>query len=131
MHLLETGNKFRRYSWLLRLVLTKQFEEYILISDFIHERAFGKMSSEELITSYTRHNAELRADPRVVVMDPREGWGKLCEILHVQIPDIPYPHLNSQASLLKRHVLGSALKYFVLWYVLPLCVAITVYWMWV
>ena len=127
-HLLETGNKVRRYRWILKYFLTEQLDQFFVISDFIHNKAFGTMTRKELVESYDTHNTLLQSDPSVTVMDPRDGWVKLCAMLRVEVPNTPYPHLNSNAGLLKKHLLMNMLKCTLLWYILPLlCVALALY----
>jgi hypothetical protein len=45
---------------------------------------------------------------RLLVWDPKEGWGPLCEFLEVDVPDSPLPHLNDTASF-KEGVIGGSL----------------------
>lgn len=42
---------------------------------------------------------------RLLVFDVREGWAPLCEFLDVEVPDIPFPHLN-EAREMQRRLLG-------------------------
>ena len=123
-HLLDTGNTVRRYKWILKYFLTNQLDQYIVIGDFIHKKAFGEMSRKELVESYNSHNELLESDCSVTVMDPKEGWQKLCAVLKVDIPDTPYPHLNSKAGLLKMHIIKNIVKCTFFWYILPLCAII-------
>lgn len=55
------------------------------------------------IEAFTRHNAQVRkvipAD-RLIIWQPGDGWGPICNGLGVAIPDEPYPHSNSSASFL-------------------------------
>ena len=60
------------------------------------------------IAAYEQHNAEVRSSipaQRLLVFDVKEGWAPLCDFLHVPIPAVPFPRLNSRAllpSLLQR-----------------------------
>ena len=50
------------------------------------------------ITVYRRRTEEVRATiapERLLVFDVAEGWGPLCEFLGVEVPDTPFPRLNS------------------------------------
>ena len=51
--------------------------------------------------AYERHNADVRAqsDPaRLVEWQPGDGWEPLCTALHVDVPDEPFPHVNTAAE---------------------------------
>ena len=119
MNLLATGDKLRKYRWFLKYFQSEQLDQFITISDYIHEKAFGKMSRDELVSAYNTHNATLAADPRVTVMEPEDGWNKICAMLELDIPDSPYPHLNSKAGVLKKHIAKILIKSILLWIVLP------------
>lgn len=118
--LLATGDKLRKYRWLLKYFHSQQLDQFIIISDFIHKKAFGKMTRKELVSSYNTHNASLAADPHVTVMEPKEGWTKLCAMLGLEVPRSPYPHLNTKAGVLRRHVVKILVKSVLLWFVLPM-----------
>ena len=54
--------------------------------------------------AYERHNAEVRASVppgRLVLWQPGDGWGPLCEALAVAVPDDPFPHLNTRQDFPK------------------------------
>jgi len=49
--------------------------------------------------AYDDHNAEVRASvppERLVDWKPGDGWGPLCEALGLDVPDDPFPHLNTR-----------------------------------
>ena len=49
--------------------------------------------------AYDRHNAEVQASvppERLVDWKPGDGWGPLCEALALDVPDDPFPHLNTR-----------------------------------
>jgi hypothetical protein len=55
----------------------------------------------EAKAAYEQHNAAVRAAvpaDRLVVWQPRDGWGPLCDALDVPVPDEPFPHSNSTAE---------------------------------
>lgn len=61
---------------------------------------------EHALELYHRHNEQvMRAVPedRLLVYDVAEGWEPLCEFLGVEIPDVPFPHLNQAASFRARY----------------------------
>jgi len=48
--------------------------------------------------AYEQHNADVRAqaDPaRLVEWQPGDGWEPLCAALGVDVPDEPFPHVNT------------------------------------
>jgi len=51
------------------------------------------------IAAYERHNAAVRASvppDRLVDWQPKDGWGPLCAALGAEVPDTPFPHLNTR-----------------------------------
>jgi len=57
---------------------------------------------DEALARYERHNEEVaRAVPaeRLLVFDVAEGWEPLCAFLDVDVPDVPFPHLDGRAEL--------------------------------
>jgi hypothetical protein len=54
---------------------------------------------EASLAAYERHNAEVRASvppERLVDWKPGDGWRPLCEATGVDVPDAPFPHLNTR-----------------------------------
>ena len=54
---------------------------------------------------YERHNAQVRATAprdRLVTYRPGDGWEPLCAALDVDIPDEPYPHVNTTEQFQER-----------------------------
>ena len=51
--------------------------------------------------AYEAHNAAVKASfgpDRLLVFEPSQGWGPLCDFLGVPVPDEPYPNINSSAE---------------------------------
>jgi hypothetical protein len=67
-----------------------------VIWDPIFERRMD--DKEWVISRYEAHNQavidEVPAD-KLLVYEPGEGWQPLCEFLEVEVPDEPYPKVNS------------------------------------
>ncbi|MFK7896151.1 MAG: sulfotransferase family protein [Myxococcota bacterium] len=68
----------------------------------------GAIEAESNIEIFERHNREVvesvPAD-QLLVFSVKEGWAPLCEFLGVEVPDVPFPHLNeSKGSIHKRLV---------------------------
>ena len=62
------------------------------------------------IAAYERHNADVRArapERRLVEWSAKDGWGPLCRVLGVAVPDEPFPHANSTEDFLGRNVGGA------------------------
>jgi predicted naringenin-chalcone synthase len=54
---------------------------------------------DEALERYARHNKQvLETVPadRLLVYDVEDGWEPLCEFLGVDVPDVPFPHLNDR-----------------------------------
>jgi hypothetical protein len=63
-------------------------------------RQFGGATLDEAsaVAAYERHNDHVRAtapSDRLVEWHPGDGWAPLCTALGVDIPDEPFPHVNS------------------------------------
>jgi hypothetical protein len=67
---------------------------------------------EATIRKYEEHNAAVRAGippERLLVWKPEDGWEPLCAALHLPVPDIPFPHMNTQRTFRFRRFLASLL----------------------
>ena len=63
------------------------------------------LDRDAAIAAYERHNEHVRAtaDPaRLVEWQAGDGWGPLCEALGLEIPDAPFPHLNTTEEWVAR-----------------------------
>jgi hypothetical protein len=66
--------------------------------DRIHDHAF-------MIDHFEQHNAAVKATipkKRLLVYEVSEGWDPLCEFLGVDVPDTPFPKVNSREELQAR-----------------------------
>lgn len=53
------------------------------------------------VAAYERHNAAVRAEVpagRLLEWHPSDGWASICAALQVEVPDMPFPHLNTTAE---------------------------------
>ena len=82
---------------------------------------------EHFLNLYADHNARMNADPEVFRFDPSEGWEKLCAVLKVEVPEVPYPRLNSGGSLVMDGLMAEVKRCVFYRYVLPLCVIVLGY----
>lgn len=59
----------------------------------------GRMDDREhMMGCFEKHCAEVLAGvpaDRLLVFEAKDGWGPLCTFLGVEVPDEPYPHVNS------------------------------------
>ncbi len=59
----------------------------------------GRMDDREhMMACFEKHCAEVLAGvpaDRLLVFEAKDGWGPLCTFLGVDVPNEPYPHVNS------------------------------------
>jgi hypothetical protein len=56
--------------------------------------------------AYERHNDEVRSaipPQRLVVWKPEDGWAPICEALDTEVPDEPFPHVNTSEDWERGH----------------------------
>jgi hypothetical protein len=81
--------------------LPAQFDDgFLAMWQAIAHNRFTPNTDDEAAAkaAYERHNADVRAhaDPaRLVEWQPGDGWEPLCAALGVDIPDEPFPHVNT------------------------------------
>jgi Sulfotransferase domain len=59
------------------------------------------------VAAYERHNTHVRATAppdRLLEWHPGDGWEPICEALGVDVPDEPFPHVNTTEEF--RAMLG-------------------------
>lgn len=49
--------------------------------------------------SYVKEVEETVPSDRLLMMHVSEGWQPLCEFLQVEVPDLPFPNINSRNEL--------------------------------
>ena len=69
----------------------------------IHEGVFGGASDDDeaCLAAYRRQSAQVRAEvpaDRLLVFDPADGWGPLCDFLGIDAPQAEFPHANTTAD---------------------------------
>ena len=71
-----------------------------MIKATIDDHLGGVMNDREaLISAYQVHNHAVKNafdDSRLLVFEAKQGWGPLCSFLGVEIPEEPFPHINSK-----------------------------------
>ena len=75
-------------------------------------RDFGeRIHDHDFMTAYfDEHNAAVEAGidkKRLLVYDVAQGWGPLCEFLGVEVPDSPFPKVNSREEMQARMAKGA------------------------
>lgn len=72
--------------------------------------ANGHESPQQLIDAMIAHNEEVKRTvpaERLLVWEPADGWGPLCEFLEVDVPAEPLPHANDRETFLGRVIDGA------------------------
>jgi hypothetical protein len=96
---------FARGSAAARPAPMKEMIEAVLGSRFTKEFT----EREPAIQAYERNNARVReALPahRLVEWTTEDGWGPLCRVLGVPVPDEPFPHANTTEEFKARVTAG-------------------------
>ncbi|NJN52708.1 MAG: sulfotransferase family protein [Gammaproteobacteria bacterium] len=75
--------------------------------DLIWQGVFdGRMDDKaHVIAVLKRHEAAVKAaipQHRLLVFEAASGWAPLCEFLGVDVPDVPYPRVNTTEDFLAR-----------------------------
>ena len=61
---------------------------------------------QRAMAAYERHNEEVRRacwSHRLVEWQPENGWAPICSALGVEVPDEPFPHVNTTADWERGH----------------------------
>jgi len=72
-----------------------------MIKDLFAAFSGGTLDEASAIAAYERHNADVRATApadRLLEWHPGDGWTPLCAALGLEVPDEPFPHVNSTAE---------------------------------
>ena len=71
----------------------------------------GKETTDQwMIDAFNKHTEEVKATvpaDRLLVWSPADGWGPLCELLDLPVPDAPLPNVNDTATFGLRLVDGA------------------------
>lgn len=78
-----------------------------MVTAAVSRRSLGGRPHDEATVraAYARNNTEVRAAvpaERLLVLDPSAGWEPLCAFLAVDVPDVPYPLLNTTEEFKTR-----------------------------
>jgi len=100
-----------------RTVVDPLWQRYVkLMTHMNWEEGVGALAGdtstlEGLIAAMDRWNDAVKATvpaERLLVWNPSEGWGSLCEFLEVPVPAEPLPRLNDTVSF-REGIIGGAL----------------------
>ena len=80
------GSDFDR---MMQVIYRRQFGDKMLDRDFM----------VDWYESYNQEVIDTIAPERLLVYHPREGWDPLCNFLGVDIPDDPFPKVNSRDEI--------------------------------
>ena len=73
-----------------------------MIRELFRSRFAGDtLDQATAVAAYERHNDHVRATApadRLLEWQPGDGWAPLCTALGVDVPDEPFPHVNSTAE---------------------------------
>ena len=61
----------------------------------------GGFEASTLARAMDRYNDQVRQSvpaERLLVWSPADGWEPLCEFLDLDVPDVPFPHINESAG---------------------------------
>ena len=62
-----------------------------------------EMFDEGMLRAHGEHLREVVPVEKLFWYEVKEGWGPLCEIPGVPVPDRPFPHNNSKADARKTY----------------------------
>ena len=86
------------------------YSKYRLMTrELIFKQVFDERTDDEqyVCAVYRAHNnnvIETVPTDRLLVYRPGEGWERLCAFLNVDVPDTPYPHVNSSRDYRAKFV---------------------------
>jgi hypothetical protein len=74
-------------------------EWFAMWTDIARNRFTNQLEDRDAaVAAYERHNDDVRANApadRLVEWKPGDGWEPLCAALGVDVPDEPFPHVNT------------------------------------
>jgi len=100
-----------------RAVLDENWRRYLTLMSRITWQRGGALAGgdpadfDQLAATMGRWTEQVKRDvpaERLLVWDPADGWGPLCEFLEVPVPDGELPRLNDTASF-REGIIGGAI----------------------
>jgi Sulfotransferase domain len=78
-----------------------------MIDELIWEKEFDRRFEDRgfAIETFERHNEEVEQrvpTKKLLIYDVKKGWAPLCKFLGVEVPDMPFPHLNDGEVFRRR-----------------------------
>jgi len=95
--LVKIMNAIGKLSFVPRLGFLKEFHDVAVWHEFtdLQDRA-------SCIEVFERHIAEVQARvpaDQLLVFRVQDGWDPLCRFLEVDVPDVPFPHVNTRGEI--------------------------------
>ena len=75
--------------------------------------------AEEMAAGLERWNQDVIdtvPSDRLLVWDPKDGWGPLCDLLEMDVPDAPLPNVNDTANFQKNLIMHPAIEAINAWW---------------
>lgn len=72
-----------------------------MVKEMFNQFAGGQLDKATAIAAFERHNDTVRATAppdRLLEWHPGDGWEPICRALGVDVPDEPFPHVNTTAE---------------------------------
>lgn len=77
-----------------------------MIHEVIVGKSFaGRTTRDEILSAYREHVDDVRAAvpvERLLEWSVADGWGSLCRFLGVEVPEEPFPHVNTRDEFVGR-----------------------------
>jgi hypothetical protein len=84
---------------------TKNSPLFEMMKRNIYDLFDGRIDEREhMIECFNRHVEEVKSTvpaDRLLVFEAKMGWQPLCDFLGVEVPDHPYPHVNTREDFAK------------------------------
>lgn len=67
----------------------------------------------DIFQEYTEEVKRTVPPDRLLIFQVKDGWQPLCQFLDVPVPDVPFPHVNDTATMLRRFQITNVVSYLV------------------
>jgi len=88
--------------WLSKVNPFAEKQRRLMVDQEIPYMRLGPEAAKRCYLERNEAIAKVIPADRLLVFDVREGWTPLCVFLGVEIPDVPFPHLNDDAHVLRK-----------------------------
>lgn len=102
-----------KWMWLLRKMLPSRRLHQSMMAAVVWDGVFGGRfddaeHAKAVFREYKRSMASIVPPERLIVHTAKDGWGPLCKLLKVPVPDEPYPHANTGEET--RAIVGGSMN---------------------